>query len=351
MSKNQKIISDKLLKWYDQNARLLPWRLFGRAKPDPYKIWISEIMLQQTTVQAVIPYFKLFIQKWPTVDQLCKSDLSEVLHLWSGLGYYSRARNLHLSSSIINSKYNNFLPSTESELLKLPGIGSYTAAAIMAIAFNKRAVVVDGNIKRVVSRLFFLEKPIKENYREIWDYTNCITPNIRVGDFVQSLMDLGSEVCTPSKPRCYQCPVINDCKAKNNKKENFIPLKQRKLEKNSRNGSSFFIRKGQKVLIYKRLDHGLLASLDALPSIGWDNQVDHRLEFIKKLEKKKISSIKHEFTHFTLKMDIYLVEYLENENLKLPKDFIWADINNLKKFSFPTLMQKILKKIINDQKP
>ena len=156
MSKNQKIISEKLLNWYDQNARILPWRFFGAAKPDPYKVWISEIMLQQTTVQTVIPYFKLFIQKWPTVDHLCKSDISEVLRLWSGLGYYSRARNLHLCSSLINSKYNNSLPNTESELLKLPGIGNYTAAAIMAIAYNKRAVVVDGNIKRVVSRLFFL---------------------------------------------------------------------------------------------------------------------------------------------------------------------------------------------------
>ena len=348
MSKNLKIISDKLLEWYDQNARLLPWRLVGGAKPDPYKIWISEIMLQQTTVQTVIPYFKLFIQKWPTVDQLCKSDLSEVLHLWSGLGYYSRARNLHLSSSLISSKYNNSLPSTESELLKLPGIGSYTAAAIMAIAFNKRAVVVDGNIKRVVSRLFFLEKPIKENYKEIWDFTNLITPNIRVGDFVQSLMDLGSEVCTPARPKCDQCPVINNCQAKNKKKENLIPLKKRKLKKKSRNGSSFFIRKGQKVLIYKRLDHGLLAGLDAIPSTGWDNKVDQRLEFIKNLEKKKISRIKHEFTHFTLNMDIYLVEFWENENLKLSNDFIWADVSNLKNFSFPTLMKKILKQVINE---
>ena len=348
MSKNKKNISNKLLKWYDQNARILPWRIFDGAKPDPYKIWISEIMLQQTTVQTVIPYFELFIQKWPSVDKLCKSDLSEVLHLWSGLGYYSRAKNLHLCSSLINSEYNNSFPETEIELLKLPGIGSYTAAAIMAIAFNKRAVVVDGNIKRVISRLFFLEKPIKENYKEIWNFTDYITPNIRVGDFVQSLMDLGSKVCTPLRPKCTQCPIINDCQAKNKEKENLIPLKEKKHKKNFRNGASFIIKKKQKILIYKRLDQGLLANLDALPSIGWDNQVDKRLDFIKKLKKKKISKIKHEFTHFTLNMDIYFVDYLKNENVELPNDFKWVDNEDLKLFSFPTLMRKILKKNVND---
>ena len=344
---NSKIISEKLLKWYDHNARILPWRVFGRVKVDPYKVWISEIMLQQTTVNAVIPYFKLFIQKWPTNSTLCKADLSEVLNIWSGLGYYSRARNIHRCSSIVNRDYNNSFPDTEMDLLKLPGIGSYTAAAILAIAFNKRAVVIDGNIKRVISRLFFLEKPIKENYKQIWKFTNLITPYSRVGDFAQSLMDLGSQVCTPLRPKCDQCPIIEECQSKNNECENIIPKKVKKIKKPLRNGSSFIIIRNQKVLIYKRLDRGLLAGLDSFPSTGWDNQTDERLNFIKNLKKKKIKNIKHQFTHFTLNMKVYLVDYTlsENSNEELTEDFRWIKIEDIKKLSFSSLMDKIFRTV------
>ena len=345
-----KLISEKLLKWYDYNARILPWRVFGEAKVDPYKVWISEIMLQQTTVNAVIPYFNLFIQKWPTNKILCKADVSEILNIWSGLGYYSRARNIHRCSLIVNKDYNNFLPDTEMDLLKLPGIGSYTAAAILAIAFNKRAVVIDGNIKRVISRLFFLEKPVKENYKQIWKFTNLITPYSRVGDFAQSLMDLGSQICTPSNPKCDQCPIIKECQSKNNKCENIIPKKVKKFKKPLRVGLSFIITKNQKVLIYKRMDKGLLAGLDSLPSTGWDNQTDERLNFVKNLKKKKFKIINHEFTHFTLNMKVYLVDYThsENSNVELPEDFRWIKIEDIKNLSFSSLMNKIFRTAFND---
>ena len=345
-----KLISEKLLKWYDHNARILPWRVFGEAKVDPYKVWISEIMLQQTTVNAVIPYFNLFIQKWPTNKILCKADLSEILNIWSGLGYYSRARNIHLCSLIVNKDFNNFFPDTEIDLMKLPGIGSYTAAAILAIAFNKRAVVIDGNIKRVISRLFFLEKPIKENYKQIWKFTDLITPYSRVGDFAQSLMDLGSQICTPSKPKCDQCPIIKECQSKNNKCENIIPKKVKKFKKPLRVGLSFIITKNQKVLIYKRLDKGLLAGLDSLPSTGWDNQTDERLNFVKNLKKKKFKRINHEFTHFTLNMEVYLVDYTlsENSSVELPEDFMWIKIEDIKNLSFSSLMNKIFRTAFND---
>ena len=172
MPKKVNKISRSLLSWYDREARDLPWRKFGKDKQDPYKVWISEIMLQQTTVSVVIPYFNAFIKKWPTNKLLSQASLSEIQRAWSGLGYYSRARNLFECSVIINSRFNNNFPESEKELLKLPGIGAYTAAAISAIAFNNRSVVIDGNIKRVISRLFLLKKPIKNNYNEIWKFTD-----------------------------------------------------------------------------------------------------------------------------------------------------------------------------------
>ena len=180
MPKKVNKISRSLLSWYDREARDLPWRKFGKDKQDPYKVWISEIMLQQTTVSVVIPYFKAFIKKWPTNKELSQASLSEIQRAWSGLGYYSRARNLFECSIIINSRFNNNFPESEKELLKLPGIGAYTAAAISAIAFNNRSVVIDGNIKRVISRLFLLKKPIKSNYNEIWRFTNLVTPDTKL---------------------------------------------------------------------------------------------------------------------------------------------------------------------------
>ena len=188
MFKHETQVIKFLLQWYSVNARNLPWRKKNNLNlPDPYFVFVSEYMLQQTTVSVVIPYFNAFIKKWPTNKELSQASLSEIQRAWSGLGYYSRARNLFECSIIINSRFNNNFPESEKELLKLPGIGAYTAAAISAIAFNNRSVVIDGNIKRVISRLFLLKKPIKSNYNEIWRFTNLVTPDTSVGDFVQAL--------------------------------------------------------------------------------------------------------------------------------------------------------------------
>ena len=350
MPKKVNNISESLLSWYDQNARCLPWRKFGKDKQDPYKVWISEIMLQQTTVPVVVPYFNSFIKRWPTNQELSQASLSEIQKIWTGLGYYSRAQNILKCSLLINSKYNNILPKTEKELLSLPGIGSYTAAAILAIAFNKRSVVIDGNIKRVVSRLFSLKRPVKFNYNEIWKYTNIITPDKRIGDFVQSLMDLGSQICKPSTPLCESCPLILECKARKNNLELSIPKKIKKKIKVIRHGSAFIIKNNNKVLIYKRKNKGLLAGLDAFPSFGWDNQDDKRINFVKKFKKKKISIVKHEFTHFTLHIQTYFVnaKLSRNLNVAFPKDFRWVSTSKINNLSFSSLMKKIYESTLND---
>lgn len=350
MPKKVNKISRSLLSWYDREARDLPWRKFGKDKQDPYKVWISEIMLQQTTVSVVIPYFNAFIKKWPTNKELSQASLSEIQRAWSGLGYYSRARNLFECSIIINSRFNNNFPESEKELLKLPGIGAYTAAAISAIAFNNRSVVIDGNIKRVISRLFLLKKPIKSNYNEIWRFTNLVTPDTRVGDFVQALMDLGSQICKPSKPLCESCPLILECDARKNNVELLIPKRIKKNTKPTRNGSAFVIKNNDCVLIYKRKSKGLLAGLDSFPTFGWDNQNDERLNFLKSLNtNKKISNVKHEFTHFTLNMGIYIIDESIAKNLyiKPPDDFRWIPIESIENLSFSSLMMKIYKSYLN----
>lgn len=349
MPKKVNKISRSLLSWYDREARDLPWRKFGKDKQDPYKVWISEIMLQQTTVSVVIPYFNAFIKKWPTNKELSQASLSEIQRAWSGLGYYSRARNLFECSIIINSRFNNNFPESEKELLKLPGIGAYTAAAISAIAFNNRSVVIDGNIKRVISRLFLLKKPIKSNYNEIWRFTNLVTPDIRVGDFVQALMDLGSQICKPSKPLCESCPLILECDARKNNVELLIPKRIKKKIKAIRHGSAFIIKNNHKVLIYKRKNKGLLAGLDAFPSFGWDNEDDERINFVKKFKKKKISIVKHEFTHFTLYIQTYTVnaELPENLNILFPRDFKWVSTSKISNLSFSSLMKKIYESTLN----
>ena len=345
MKQNIKQISNNLLVWYDENARVLPWRCFGKEKVDPYKVWISEIMLQQTSVITVTPYFKAFFNKWPTVTKLSEADLSEVLSFWSGLGYYSRARNLLKCAVLIVSDYNGKLPENEKELLKLPGIGVYTSAAILAIAFNKYAVVVDGNIKRIISRIFSLKTPIESNYKEIWSLTKIITPDKRFGDFAQSMMDLGSKICTPTSPKCNICPISKNCLAKINNMEHLLPIKLKKILKPIRNGNSYIIKNKNKILLYKRPNKGLLAGLVSIPSGEWDNYDDARLKFINKFKKHKFSQIKHEFTHFKLKMEIYCIDYNipHNAAIKIPSGFNWYSFQEIKNLAMPSLMKKIFK--------
>lgn len=207
-------IADKLLDWYDANRRTLPWRAAPGERAEPYHVWLSEIMLQQTTVTTVKGYFAKFLERWPTVETLAASPLEDVLVEWAGLGYYARARNLHKCATVVAQTHGGRFPETEVELRKLPGIGDYTAAAIAAIAFGESAAVVDGNVERVVSRLFRIAEPLPGAKKAIKAHTADITPTERAGDFAQAMMDLGSGVCTPKKPKCLLCPLNRDCAAK-----------------------------------------------------------------------------------------------------------------------------------------
>ena len=204
-------IADALFAWYDRERRQLPWRAEPGEAPDPYKVWLSEIMLQQTTVKAVLPRYGLFLRSWPNVGALANADLGEVLAAWAGLGYYARARNLHACARTVVDRHGGRFPTTETELRTLPGIGDYTAAAIAAIAFGEPATPVDGNIERVVARLFAVTTPLPDAKAEIKALAKSLTPKKRPGDFAQAMMDLGATLCTPRRPACGLCPVRSWC--------------------------------------------------------------------------------------------------------------------------------------------
>ena len=211
MRSTETIHSRALLEWYDHNRRRFSWRAAPGKKTDPYRVWLSEIMLQQTTTATVEPYFRAFTQRWPSLEALASASLDEVLHAWQGLGYYARARNLQRCAQIICSRHHGRFPDTEIALNALPGIGQYTAAAIAAIAFDRPSTVVDGNVERIVSRLFDVDDPMPESKPRLRRLAATLTPQERAGDYAQAMMDLGATVCLAKKPRCGECPVGHAC--------------------------------------------------------------------------------------------------------------------------------------------
>ena len=267
------LISRALLKWYDANARDLPWRVGPAArkageKPDAYRVWLSEIMLQQTTVATVIPRYREFIARWPTFDAMAAAPLDDILSEWAGLGYYARARNLHKCATGIAARGG--FPDTEEGLRALPGIGPYTAAAIAAIAFDRRAVIVDGNIERVAARLFAIETPLPGAKAELKEAISTVWPKSRSGDFAQGLMDLGAGVCTPRNPKCLLCPLERHCAARARGVADKLPLKARKNAKPTRRGVAYALinAKGE-ILFERRPPTGLLGGMLGLPGTAW----------------------------------------------------------------------------------
>jgi A/G-specific adenine glycosylase len=262
-----------VLKWYDANARDLPWRVGPAARkagetPDPYKVWLSEIMLQQTTVATVAPRFEAFLARWPTVRTLAAAPPDAILSEWAGLGYYARARNLHRCAALVAERGD--FPNTEEGLRALPGIGAYTAAAIAAIAFDRRAVVIDSNIERVTARLFAVETPLRKSKAEIRAAIGALWPKKRSGDFAQGLMDLGAMVCGPRNPNCGGCPLFAHCKARANGLAESLPRKAEKAERPTRCGAAYALvnRKGE-MLFERRPEKGLLGGCLGLPCTEW----------------------------------------------------------------------------------
>lgn len=313
------MFSEKLLTWYDTAQRDLPWR--NKIK-NPYHTWLSEIMLQQTTVATVIPYFKKFLQKWPTLENLGKASLDEVLVEWQGLGYYSRARNLHKCAQILAKEF----PNTEIDLIKLPGIGPYTAAAIASIAFEQPAAAVDGNVIRVMGRYYAL--PTIKPMDEVKEHLRKLLPQKRCGDFTEALMELGALVCTPKTPICTTCPLHADCAAYQLGKVNDFPIKARKQKLPTRYATAFIIRREDgALLLRKRPLYGLLGGMMEVPTTSWEET----------RELGEGPTIRHTFTHFHFEVE---VSPLSDTSLF---EGIWVHPEELKNYALPTVMKKIIK--------
>src|SRR5882762_3502657 len=265
-----------LLDWYDRHRRRLPWRPPAGERADPYRVWLSEIMLQQTGVKTVGPYFEKFLARWPDVAAMAQAALDDVLRMWAGLGYYSRARNLHACAVAVLRDHGGVFPDTEEKLRSLPGIGPYTAAAIAAIAFGRRTMPVDGNIERVVSRLYAVEEPLPQAKPLIGELAATLLgpsragdERSRAGDSAQALMDLGSSICTPNKPACALCPLNEDCTARVRGDQETFPRKAPKKTGTLRRGAAFIVTRGDELLVRTRGEKGLLGGMTEVPGSDW----------------------------------------------------------------------------------
>ncbi|GAB5486731.1 MAG: A/G-specific adenine glycosylase [Parasphingorhabdus sp.] len=340
-------ISTNISAHYVDNARKLPWRLpptqSRRGKlPDPYHVWLSEIMLQQTTVGAVKSYFEKFIKRWPSVHDLAAAKESDVLAAWAGLGYYARARNLHKCALQISKNTEGIFPQKESELLQLPGIGAYTAAAIAAIAFGERAVVVDANIERLVARLFAIAKPLPKGKSEIRNRMDLITPEEGAGDFAQACMDIGASICTAKNPKCEICPVLTNCAANELGKTEKFPVKPPKKTKPIRKARFFWIEEDNKLLLSTRPDKGMLAGMRCLPDDDWSARQDgNAVAPITVNWQIFDNAIQHSFTHFSLEVDlaVYCGEKIVTNN----DDNIWWPLEQIEQAGLPTLYAKAIR--------
>jgi A/G-specific adenine glycosylase len=334
-------IAALLLAHYDVHARDLPWRKRpGEGVADPYHVWLSEIMLQQTTVAAVGPYFRKFTGRWPDFSALAAADEADVMAAWAGLGYYARARNLIKCARAVEVEHNGNLPATEAGLLTLPGVGPYTAAAIATIAFGQRAVVVDANIERVVSRLFAISTPLPKAKPLIREATDAITPELRAGDFAQAMMDLGAGICSVRAPSCMLCPLNERCDAFRLGNPEAYPVKATKKAKPARLGTAYWMEREGEVYLVTRQDKGMLGGMRSLPDDGWTSRADgngnapfaaswHYLDTI----------VQHEFTHFTLSLRIALTAL--GSDAELPDEGEYWPVKLLDKAGLPTLFTKV----------
>jgi A/G-specific adenine glycosylase len=348
--KDGREIAAALLSWYDRHHRDLPWRTPPSAiragkRPNPYHVWLSEIMLQQTTVEAVKPYFRKFTVLWPTVEALASADPDDIMKAWAGLGYYSRARNLRKCAEEVVAKHHGHFPREETELKALPGIGDYTATALAAIAFDRPAAVVDGNVERIVARLIALERPVRELKPEIRLFVRRMTPENRPGDFAQGMMDLGATICTPRSPACFLCPLSGNCIALERGETDRFPVKSAKPEKPKRQGSAFVAVRGDgAILLRKRAEKGLLGGMSEVPTTAWTARIDGETgagaaPFA--ADWQSAGSIRHVFTHFELDLSVYRAEI---EDLVLPDGWWWSPA--VHEEALPTVMKKAIEAAI-----
>jgi A/G-specific adenine glycosylase len=336
------MVAAPLLAWYDRHRRRLPWRAQPGTRADPYAVWLSEIMLQQTTVAAVQKYFSAFMARWPTVAALADAPDEEVMKEWAGLGYYARARNLHACAKVVAREYAGEFPRTEKELLALPGIGPYTAAAIAAIAFGQRAVVIDGNVERVVARLAAIETPLPQGKPAIRAAADEITPDFRPGDFAQAMMDLGATICTPQRPACALCPLREFCRAFALGEPERLPVKAVKAERPLRAGNIFVVRAGDRVLVRTRPPRGLLGGMTEFLGSDWlpaHMAQSAQITFPVEARWKRLPHrVEHVFTHFALHLTVYTAQL---PDAVAPAGMRFIDIADLRREGLPSLMLKV----------
>lgn len=357
-----------LLGWYDRHRRALPWRPPKGVCADPYAVWLSEIMLQQTGVKTVGPYFEKFLARWPDVGALAGASLDDVLRMWAGLGYYSRARNLHACAVKVLRDHGGAFPDTEEGLRALPGIGPYTAAAIAAIAFGRRTMPVDGNIERVVSRLFAVDEPLPQAKALIQELATTLLGEIRAGDeesragdeksradddksragdSAQALMDLGSSICTPKKPACALCPLNDGCTALARGDQEMFPRKAPKKSGELRCGAAFVVRRGDEILVRTRPEKGLLGGMTEVPGSHWlaaqeDEAALKQAPALKGVSRwhRKAGVVSHVFTHFPLRLVVYTAN--APARARPPEGMRWAPIATLKGEALPNVMRKVI---------
>jgi len=336
-------LQTRLLNWYNNNKRILPWR----DHPSAYAVWVSEIMLQQTRVETVIPYFEEWMRLFPNLQALAEASEQDVLNAWEGLGYYSRARNLHKAAKHVVDELDGNLPDELTELIKLPGIGRYTAGAIASIAFGKDEPALDGNLKRVYARLFDLSEPVDspKDERILWDVARQNLPRGKAGDFNQALMDLGAMICLPKNPRCSICPLIEDCKAKLSGTQNIRPVrKPKKVVPHYVHVAGVIIKRG-KVLLAQRPSNGLLGGMWEFPNGRVDGDPVGELVKVLKSEyglrvrkKEAVGVVRHAYTHFKVTVHAYRCEYSSTFN---EKNLKWVLLDDLDKFPMGKVDRRI----------
>jgi A/G-specific adenine glycosylase len=345
--------SSDLLAWYDRHRRRLPWRAAPGERPDPYRVWLSEIMLQQTTVKAVAPYYARFLERFPTVERLARAPLDDVLRAWAGLGYYARARNLHACAQAVAERHGGRFPPTEVALAELPGIGPYTAAAIAAIAFDQRATPVDGNIERVIARLFAVEDALPGAKPEIRRLAATLTPAQRAGDFAQGMMDLGATLCTPKKPACALCPWMHGCAARARGDAETFPRKAAKREGKLRRGAAFVVvRADGHLLVRTRPTKGLLGGMTEVPTGAWTHDFDAdaaRAEaprFARAVWQRVPGVVRHVFTHFPLELAVHVARV--GTSARAPAGARWIALADVADAAFPNVMRKVITHALRD---
>jgi A/G-specific adenine glycosylase len=337
-----------LVAWYDRHRRKLPWRALPGAPADPYKVWVSEIMLQQTTVAAVKPYFLGFLARWPNVGVLAQASGEEVMRAWAGLGYYSRARNLHACAKIVAGPLMGKFPDTEAALRDLPGIGPYTAAAVAAIAFGRPAAAIDGNAERVLARLFAISTPLPAARSEIRAKAAAMVPVGRPGDFAQAMMDLGAMICAPKHPSCDICPLLKFCRGHASGRPESLPRKAPRRARPLRQGGVFFVhRRDGAVLVRTRPLKGLLGGMTEIPGTAWQIQFDAASvpsqAPVEASYRKLDRQVAHAFTHFALRLDIYVAQVPSRR--RAPAGYRFVPDRGLDQEAFPSVMRKIIEAV------